>query len=77
MKNNYLRLGASKTPEENSGTLEQFINRMDKLVDNRKQQGELLRELVESVRYNFIEYCEPDHQHNFKQRLEVLLRGIK
>lgn len=70
------RLGSSKTPEENNGLIEQFINRMEYLIDNRNQQGKLLKELIESIQYNFIEFCEPDDQFKFKRRLENLIKKV-
>lgn len=81
MNDHYLlidkRLGAAKTPEENFGTIEQFTNRMRRLVENRKDQGELLRELIKCVEYNFLDFCEPDKQRKIKQEIESILRGIK
>lgn len=76
MSNKYL-LGASRDPESNFGTLETFVNRMSLLIDNRNRQGEVLRELIESMKYNLLPYCEEDKQGKLRQDLDALIRRIK
>ena len=70
-------LGASKTPDENSKSMLEFVKKMNALIENKNKERLLFKELIESVRFNYVNFCEPDDIHNLNNLFDHLIKSIK